>query len=110
VIVTLGTNAMRLQNLERYSAYVRSFVKIVGPRRCYWLGPPPLLKDRYGFYDMLIEHTGDCRFFDTRSVGFKMRKDRKFHLTFKQGELWADRVWHWMNGHQPQPATPTSDQ
>jgi hypothetical protein len=98
VIVTLGTNAMRLGNLERYSSWVRALVKTVGPRRCYWLGPPPLLKDRFGFNEMLIDATGDCRFFDTRTLGFKMRKDGKFHLTRKQGERWADHVWDWING------------
>jgi len=100
VLVTLGTNAMRSAHPEKYCQWIRSLSHRVGPRRCFWIGPPPLVegKEDSELLDLLPEHSRPCRYFDTRQLGFSPRKDGKFHLTRRQGERWADAIWLWMNG------------
>lgn len=97
VIVTLGTNAMGNDRLDRYATWIEKLVSHVGPRRCFWLGPPGLLDDTNGFNEMAKGACRPCRYFDTRALGFEPRADGKFHLTREQGVTWADHVWKWMN-------------
>jgi hypothetical protein len=103
VIVTLGTNAMKERRPERHAPWVRNMVRMIGPRHCFWLGPPPLIKDRFGYNSMVEAACKPCRYFDTRTLDFPRRKDGKFHLSRRQGHTWADQVWMWMNGDWPPP-------
>lgn len=98
VIVTLGTNMMTSPHPERGAQWVEAIVKRIAPRRCYWLGPPPLIEDAFGVNDMLEVASEPCRYFDGRVLTFPVREDGKFHLTVEQGLTWADWVWRWMNG------------
>jgi hypothetical protein len=98
VIVTLGTNGMSGGNPRKGAYWIRLLVQRIGPRRCYWLGPPPLIEDRYGFNEAAASSCSPCRYFDTRPLGFPPRADGRFHLTRGQGEEWARSVWKWMNG------------
>jgi hypothetical protein len=98
VIITLGTNSMLNRNPSRHATWVRSLVKKIGPRFCYWIGPPPLIDDLLGYNRMLYENTQPCRFFDSRVLDVPKREDAKFHLTKSQGLDWAERIWDWMNG------------
>ncbi|MBW2523397.1 MAG: hypothetical protein JRI23_04455 [Deltaproteobacteria bacterium] len=102
MIITLGTNALQHRRPDRYARWVRALVKQVGPRSCYWIGPPPLLEDRRGFNGMLSESTRPCRYFDSRVIGAPPRADGKFHLTRSEGLAWARLIWRWMNGEYVQ--------
>jgi len=101
VIVTLGTNVIKERRPQRQVPWIRSMVKMIGPRRCFWLGPPPLINDRYGYNEMAASACRPCRYFDTRMLEFPKRKDGKFHLSAGQGRTWAEQVWAWMNGDWP---------
>jgi len=103
VIVTLGTNVMTEPHPERQISWVKTIAKKVGTRRCFWLGPPPLLEDKHSYNQILKDSCTPCRYFDTRQLGFKMHADKKFHLTRKQGERWAAQAWRWMNGQKVEP-------
>ena len=98
VVVTLETNALRNPRVDANAAWVRRFVERIGPRRCYWLGPPPLVEDRYAYGPVLAEACAPCRYFDTSRLPYPKREDGKFHLTRQQGLDWAERAWAWMNG------------
>ena len=98
VVVTLETNTLRSPRVDVNAAWVRRFVERIGPRRCYWLGPPPLVEDAYGYGPVLAEACAPCRYFDASRLPYPMREDGKFHLTRQQGLDWAERVWAWMNG------------
>lgn len=98
VVVTLETNTLRSRRVDVNAAWVRRFVERIGPRRCYWLGPPPLIEDAYGYGPVLAEACAPCRYFDTSRLPFPKREDGRFHLTRQQGLDWADRAWAWMNG------------
>lgn len=105
VIVTLGTNAMKIRKPKKYAHWIRSLVRRIGPRACYWMGPPSLLEDRFGFNEILAEASAPCRYFDTRKMGFPRREDHHFHLTRAQGERWGESVWEWMNSPENRPAS-----
>jgi hypothetical protein len=98
VVVTLETNTLRSPRVEVNAAWVKRFVDRIGPRRCYWLGPPPLIEDAYGYGPVLAEACAPCRYFDTSRLPYPRRADGKFHLTRQQGLDWAERAWAWMNG------------
>ena len=103
VIVTLGTNVMKGRRQDLNAPWIRTLVRMIGPRQCFWIGPPSLIKDRFGFNEMAESASKPCRYFDTRVLGFRKRKDGKFHLSRRQGRAWADQVWMWMNGDWPPP-------
>ncbi len=97
VVITLGTNAMQNRRPDRYSGWVQALVSLIKGKTCYWLGPPPIIDDTFGFNEMLLEHSKPCRFFDSRVLQIPKRADGKFHLTKTQGERWAAHAWAWMN-------------
>jgi hypothetical protein len=101
VIVTLGTNAMKNRHTDRHAPWIRSLVRLIGPRRCFWLGPPSLIRDRHRYNEMAESACKPCRYFETRVLGFQRRLDGKFHLTRSQGRHWASQAWSWMNGDWP---------
>jgi hypothetical protein len=103
VIVTLGTNVIKGRHQEHNAPWIRALVRMIGPRECFWLGPPPLIKDRFGFNEMAESACKPCRYFDTRVLDFRKRKDGKFHLSRKQGRTWAAQAWMWINGDWPPP-------
>ncbi len=97
VVITLGTNAMQNRHPDRYAGWVHALVSLIKGKTCYWLGPPPLIDDTFGFNKMLLERSKPCRFFDSRVLQIPKRADGKFHLTKDQGERWAAQAWTWMN-------------
>jgi hypothetical protein len=97
VVVTLETNTLSSPRVDVNAAWVKRFVDRIGPRRCYWLGPPPLIEDAYGYGPVLADACAPCRYFDTSRLPYPRREDGKFHLTRQQGLDWAERVWAWMN-------------
>jgi hypothetical protein len=94
---------MKGRRPDRVAPWIHALVKMIGPRQCFWIGPPSLIKDRFGFNTMAEAACKPCRYFDTRILAFPPRKDGKFHLSIKQGRHWADQVWAWMNGDWPLP-------
>ena len=98
VLVTLGTNEMKNRKPERILSWIRALISKIGRRTCYWVGPPPLLDDRYQYNEMLKSNVGPCRYFDSRVLDVHKRADGKFHLTRAEGENWAELIWKWMNG------------
>lgn len=97
VVVTLETNTLGQRRTDVHAAWVRRLVERIGPRRCYWLGPPPLVEDTFHLGALLPEACAPCRYFDTSRLPYPMRGDGRFHLTRDQGLDWAERVWVWMN-------------
>ncbi|HUT78780.1 MAG TPA: hypothetical protein VM285_13880 [Polyangia bacterium] len=98
VIVTLGTNAIRHPKPRHLQYWDRALVEQIGPRLCFWLGPPSLIEDRHGLNPALMESTTPCRYFETRLLDFPPREDGRFHLTRAQGLSWAAATWVWING------------
>ena len=98
VVVTLETNTLKSPRVEANAAWVRRVVARIGPRQCYWLGPPPLIDDAYGYGPILARACAPCRYFDTSRLPYPKPASGRFHLTRQQGLDWAERAWAWMNG------------
>jgi hypothetical protein len=97
-VITLGTNIIKSKHPKRHLSWIRALIRRVGAKQCYWIGPPPLIPDLYGYNDLMAENTAPCRYFDSRALDFPRRKNGRFHLSGKQGAIWAERVWRFMNG------------
>jgi lysophospholipase L1-like esterase len=106
VIINLGSNAVKYRHPENYIQWIQKLVKKIQPRECYWISPPGLIKDNYGFVDMLKDASIPCNFFDSRQANFKRKNKKTFHLSRKQSQKWADMIWQWMNNINNNPTTP----
>jgi hypothetical protein len=98
VIVTLGGNAIRNPHPHRFEPWIRALVEKIGPRRCFWIGPPSSIPDRHGLNEVLRSACRPCRYFETRRMELEAPSEWGVHLPPAQGRRWADRVWSWMNG------------
>ena len=102
VIINLGTNAVKNRNPQTYSMWIKKLVKKIAPRECYWISPPGLVKDKYGFFNVLSKASAPCRLFDSRDAHFKRPRPKVFHLTKSQSEKWAGMIWKWLNAQSKQ--------
>lgn len=91
VIVTLGTNDATVPHPQAYAPNVRSIVKRLGARECYWMGPP-LWRPDTGIVAMLRENVGPCRFFDASKLDIGRQGDG-VHPTGSGGAKWAAHFW-----------------
>lgn len=98
ILITLGTNEMKNKVPTRNRCWIRAIVHRFKEATCYWMGPPPLIEDKYGYNEMAMRAVKPCRYFDSRILGLSPRNDGTFHLTRQEGTVWADLVWDWMNG------------
>jgi acyl-CoA thioesterase-1 len=101
VILTLGANDVFLPYPEYFGAYVESIVKTVGPRECYWVGPPTWKPDT-GIVGVIRAHAGSCKFFDSSALDIARAKDR-IHPNDEGGATWAEHFLAFFEG-KPAPA------
>lgn len=103
VLVNLGTNVSRADEPGRYAKFVTRLAKKISPRECYWVAPPPLIEDKFGFYDMLQSASKPCIFLDSRKIDFQVPEKRVFHLNRRQSTVWAEQIWKWLNSSPSAP-------
>lgn len=96
VLMTLGANDVFDRHPENMIRYVESIVKKIGPRDCYWIGPP-LWKGDFGLDDVIRDHVSPCIFFDSKDLVLQRAGD-KIHPTEKGGATWADAFWESFRG------------
>jgi hypothetical protein len=101
VIINLGTNAIKISKPQKYSVWIKTLVKKTGRKKCYWIAPPKLIEDKYGFYKMLKTASHPCKYFDTTLLPFKNEHKNRYHLSNKQATIWAEAIWKWMNDLKP---------
>lgn len=101
VLVTLGTNALKNKRPDKYADWIKGIRNKIGNRKCYWIAPPALIEDKYGFYDVLKQNAAPCKVFDSRTIQFKTSTQNVYHLSHNQAGRWADHIWAWMNELPP---------
>lgn len=94
VIVTLGTNDALVPFPRALASHVRSIVKRVGARECYWIGPP-LWKPDTGIVGVIRDNAGSCTFYDSSHLELQRISDG-IHPTDKGGADWAEAFWTFM--------------
>lgn len=101
VIVTLGANDAHVPHPEAYARNIESIVRRIGSRECWWIGPPSIAvgKTRIGraddapsLADVLREHMGGCRFFDSTALDLERLADR-IHPSEHGAAVWAEAFW-----------------
>jgi hypothetical protein len=95
VILTLGTNDVHVPAPDSLLPQVRSIVKKIGNRECYWIGPLFIKKKDTGLVAMLRENVKPCVFFDSSQLDIPRTHDR-IHPTLAGGEAWATAFWQAM--------------
>ncbi|MBN2802656.1 MAG: SGNH/GDSL hydrolase family protein [Deltaproteobacteria bacterium] len=100
VLINLGTNAVKAKHPENYAIWIKKLVNKIKPRKCYWISPPGLIEDKYGFYDVLAKSIEPCELLDSRQAHFQRPRPKVFHLTRTQSIEWADMIWDWINRQQ----------
>lgn len=99
VILTLGANDVFVPFPQTFAVHVESIVKKLEGRECYWMSPPTWKPDS-GIVDVIKEHVGSCKFFDSRNLTLKRAGDH-IHPTEKGGADWAELFWAFYQGRGP---------
>lgn len=113
VILTLGANDVFLPYPDYYASYVEGVVKAVGERECWWIGPPTWKPDT-GIVEVIRQHAGKCKFFDSSHLDIARAKDR-IHPNDEGGAEWANQFWAFFRGKpapvhtKPEPDDDTDD-
>jgi acyl-CoA thioesterase-1 len=91
VIVTLGTNDVFVPFPATMAGNVRNIVGRIGPRECYWMGPPTWKPDT-GIVQVLRDNVAPCKFYDSSSLKLQRAGDG-IHPTDRGGAEWAASFW-----------------
>jgi lysophospholipase L1-like esterase len=95
VIITLGTNDIYIPSPDMFIPHIKSIVKKIGDRECYWVGPISLSKKDTGIVETLRTNVAPCVFFDSSELEIARAGDR-IHPTDKGGGEWAEAFWESM--------------
>ncbi|MCC6903331.1 MAG: SGNH/GDSL hydrolase family protein [Polyangiaceae bacterium] len=104
VLITLGTNEVKMPDPTQRAPLVKKIVKLIGDRPCVWLAPP-IWTDERGLYQVIRDNVAPCRYMDTEVVYPGMpRLGDKIHPTINARKEWAKRVVAWL-AKERRPAT-----
>lgn len=106
VILTLGANDALVPYPHVMAGNVESIVKRVGDRACYWIGPP-MWKPDTGIVNVIREHAGDCKFYDSSPLKLERSGDG-IHPTDRGGAAWAEGFWTFFRGAPDAPVKAAS--
>jgi hypothetical protein len=107
VLITLGTNEVKMPDPTQRAPLVKKIVKMIGDRPCVWIAPPIWTQER-GLYQVIRENVAPCRYMDTEVVYPEMpRLNDKIHPTINARKEWAKRVVAWLaRERRPVPGKP----
>lgn len=91
VLITLGANDVRSYIPDSFVPRVRSIVKKVGSRECWWIAPATWKGDT-GIVRVIRENAAPCKFFDSTTLELP-RIDDGIHPTPAGGDTWALAFW-----------------
>jgi acyl-CoA thioesterase-1 len=91
LILTLGTNDVFVPFPAAMAGNIQSIVKRIGPRECYWMGPPTWKPDT-GIVQVIKDNAAPCKFFDSSNLKLQRAGDG-IHPTDRGGADWAASFW-----------------
>jgi lysophospholipase L1-like esterase len=104
VLLTLGANDVRSYIPDSFVPRVRSIVKKIGARECWWITPATWKGDT-GIVRVIRENAAPCRVFDSSGLDLP-RIDDGIHPTPAGGEAWALAFWELYREERAKPARP----
>jgi lysophospholipase L1-like esterase len=91
VVLTLGANDVRSYIPDSFAGRVRSIVKKVGKRDCWWVTPATWKGDT-GITRVIRENAAPCKVFDSSKLELPRLSDG-IHPTPAGGDAWAMAFW-----------------
>lgn len=95
VMVCLGSNELFVHDLEKRDRYIDRIVHRLAPHPFLWISPPNW-KDDTGINQLIIDHVGLDRYFDSRHLTLERGSDHA-HPTFDAAAIWMDSVAQFMS-------------
>ncbi len=107
VLITLGTNEVKMPDPTQRAPMLKKIVKMIGDRPCVWIAPPVWTQEK-GLYQVIRDNIAPCRYMDTEVVYPDMpRLNDKIHPTIGARQEWAKRVVAWLaKERRPTPDKP----
>jgi lysophospholipase L1-like esterase len=102
VVLTLGANDVRSYIPDSFVPRVRSIVKKVGSRECWWITPATWKGDT-GIVRVIRENAAPCRVFDSSKLDLPRIGDG-IHPTPAGGDAWALAFWDFYREERAKPA------
>lgn len=104
VLITLGTNEVKMPDPTMRAPTIRKLVGLLGGRPCVWIAPPVWAPEK-GLYQVIRDNIAPCRYMDTERVYPDMpRLGDKIHPSINARKEWAKRVVNWL-ARERQPTT-----
>lgn len=101
VLITLGTNEMRIQDPAIRAPKIRQLVARLGNRPCVWIAPPLWGAGDTGLLPVIRANCAPCAYLDTPELYPEMpRLPDKVHPTIAARKEWAKRVMQWLLAHR----------
>lgn len=95
VMLCLGSNELFVRDLEKRDKYIGRLVEKLSGYPFVWISPPNW-KDDTGINQLIIDHIGIGRYFDSRHLVLERSSDHA-HPTHSAAALWMDTVAMWMS-------------
>ncbi len=107
VVITLGTNEVKMIDPTIRAPTIRHLVERLGGRPCVWI-TPPLWAGQTAMYRVIRDNIAPCRYMDTEQVYPNMpRVKDKIHPSIGARKIWAERVVQWLaKERRPTPERP----
>lgn len=100
VVLCLGSNELFVRDLDKRDRYIGRLVDKLSGYPFVWISPPNW-KDDTGINQLIINHVGMGRYFDSRHLELERASDHA-HPTHTAAALWMDTVAVWMSSSQAQ--------
>ncbi len=95
VILSIGSNELFIKDIKNARRkYVKRIVAQMDTIPFIWVGPPNW-KDDTGINDLIVEHVGLGRYFESKKLTYKRGRDGA-HPTRESAVVWMDSIAAWM--------------
>ena len=106
VLLTLGANELFIRNIaEKRTGYVKHIIEQMGNLPFVWIGPPNW-KDDTGINDLILQHVGAGRYFESKKLSFERKKDGA-HLTKSSAFNWMNHIAEYLGNDALHPIAMT---
>lgn len=95
VVLCLGSNELFVRDLDKRDRYIGTLVGKLAGYPFVWISPPNWKEDT-GINQLIIDHVGMGRYFDSRHLSLERSSDHA-HPTHAAAAQWMDTIAVWMS-------------